>query len=492
MNRRKREVKTVRDLIVPALLVMICCGCTIGPNYQRPPVNSPSSWRFEERQAEEMANMAWWEQFADPVLNELIRAGLQENKDIKIAAARVEEFAGRYGTTRAALFPRVGAGANASKFRDTERAPTEFPATGLNPAENYQVSVNVNWEIDLWGKLRRATEAARADLLRTEEARRAVVLTFVTSAAGAYVNLRNLDRQLEISQRTAKSREDSYRLFQLRFQGGVISELELNQVKSQYEQALATIPLLEKVIAQQENALSALLGRNPGPILRGKKIEELAFPAVPAGLPSDLLNNRPDIRQAEQALIAANARIGVARAQYFPTISLTGLFGYSSTELSNLFSGPANIWTFAAPATAPIFTAGSIRGQVKAAEAVQQQALWRYQQAIQTAFREVEDALVDQRRSREQLDIQARQIESLRNYARFARLRFDNGYTSFLEVLDSDRSLFIAELSQAETRAIFFQALVNLYKAMGGGWLVDAARIAGEEGDSPKFPAGKN
>ena len=482
----------MRKVIVHALLAMICCGCMVGPNYQRPPVNSPSSWRFEDRQAEEMANIVWWERFDDPVLNELIQIGLQENKDIKIAAARVEEFSGRYGTARASLFPQVGAVASAGKSRVTERAPTAFPPDGLNPAESYQLSGNVNWEIDLWGKLRRSTEAARADLLGTEESRRAVVLTLVTSVASAYVNLRNLDRQLEIAKGTAKSREDSYRLFQLRFQGGVISELELNQVKSQYEQALATIPFLEKVIAQQENAMNVLLGRNPGPIPRGKKIEELALPAVPAGLPSDLLTNRPDIRQAEQALIAANARIGVARAQYFPTISLTGLFGYASTELSNLFSGPANLWNFAAPATAPIFTAGSIRGRVKSAEAVQQQALWRYQQVIQLAFGEVEDALIDQRRSREQLVIQARQIESLRNYARLARMRFDNGYTSYIEVLDSERSLFIAELSQAQTTAIFFQALVNLYKAMGGGWIVNAARITGEASDPPKLAPGKN
>ncbi|MCX5915368.1 MAG: TolC family protein [Deltaproteobacteria bacterium] len=223
----------MRKVIVHALLAMICCGCMVGPNYQRPPVNSPSSWRFEDRQAEEMANIVWWERFDDPVLNELIQIGLQENKDIKIAAARVEEFTGRYGTARASLFPQVGAVASAGKSRVTERAPTAFPPDGLNPAESYQLSGNVNWEIDLWGKLRRSTEAARADLLGTEESRRAVVLTLVTSVASAYVNLRNLDRQLEIAKGTAKSREDSYQLFQLRFQGGVISELELNQVKSQ-------------------------------------------------------------------------------------------------------------------------------------------------------------------------------------------------------------------------------------------------------------------
>ena len=282
------------------------------------------------------------------------------------------------------------------------------------------------------------------------------------------------------------SREESYNLFKLRLQTGVISETELYQAKSEYEQALATIPFLEKTIAQQENVLSVLLGRNPGPIPRGKTVDDFVLPAVPAGLPSDLLANRPDIRQAEQNLIAANARIGVAKSLYFPSISLTGLFGYASTDLSNLFMGPAKVWSWAAPLTAPIFTGGAIRGQVRSAEAVQQQALLRYQQSIQASFREVEDALIDQRKSREQLEVQARLLESLRNYVRLARLRFDNGYTSYIEVLDAERRLFTAELSMAETKGVLFQALVNLYKAMGGGWVLEADHLTGTTTDSKK------
>jgi outer membrane protein, multidrug efflux system len=477
-------------MILHLLLAIIFCGCMVGPNYQRPPVSSPPSWRFEAKEAREIANAAWWEQFGDPVLNELIQVALRENKDVKIAAARVEEFTGLYGTTRAGLFPQVGAGASAGRSRMTERGPVPLPSSIQNPADSYQAFGNASWELDLWGKLRRATEAARADLLNTEEAGRAVILTLVTSVASAYVNLRDLDRQLEIAVQTAQSREDSYQLFQLRFRGGVISDLELNQIKSEYEQALSTIPLLEKIIAQQENALSVLLGRNPGAIPRGKKIEEFTLPAVPAGLPSELLANRPDIRQAEQALIAANARIGVARAQYFPTISLTGFFGYASTDLSNLFTGPASVWSFAAPMTAPIFTGGALRGRVQSAEAVQHQALLRYQQSIQTAFREVEDALIDQERSREQLAIQARRIESLRSYARIARLRFDNGYTIYIEVLDAERSLFTAELAQAQTMGALFQTLVSLYKSMGGGWVVEAERRTADSQRSSHAPTG--
>ena len=470
----------MRNILMYSLLTFIIFGCMMGPNYRQPVVETPASWRFEEKEVREIGNTAWWEQFNDPVLNELIQTALKENKDIKIAAARIEEFMGRYGTISATLFPQVNATANAGRSRITEYGTTPLPSTTENPANIFAVSLNGSWEIDLWGKLRRAAEAARADILSQVEGRRAVILTLVTSVANAYVNLRDLDTQLDIARRTSQSRKETYDLFQLRFRGGVISELELSQVKSEYEQTLSTIPFLEKVISQQENALSVLLGRNPAPIPRGKKMDELVLPAVPAGLPSALLTKRPDIRQAEQNLIAANARIGVARSLYFPSISLTGSFGFSSIDLSLLFTGAARTWSWGVPVYAPIFTSGAIQGQVQSAEAVQQQALLRYQQSIQTAFREVEDALIDQKRSREQLEIQTRQVESLRNYIRIARLRFDNGYTSYIEVLDAERSLFNAELSHAQTKGVVFQALVNLYKSMGGGWVVKAEGLTTE------------
>ncbi|MGZ3512737.1 MAG: efflux transporter outer membrane subunit [Thermodesulfobacteriota bacterium] len=479
----------MRNLIIFFMLMMTLFGCMVGPNYKRPVIESPTSWRFEEKEAREVANTAWWEQFDDPVLNELVQIALKENKDVKIAVARVEDFAGRYRTTRAPLFPQIGAGAIAGRSRATERGPSPIDGT-INPANDFQIVLNSNWEIDLWGKLRRGTEAARADLLSTEEARRAVILTLVSSVATAYVHLRDLDLQLDIARRTAQSREESYNLFQLRFRGGTISELELSQVKSEYEQALSSIPLIEKAIAEQENGLCVLLGRNPGPIPRGKKIDELVLPAVPAALPSELLTNRPDIRRAEQDLIAANARIGVARSLYFPSISLTSSLGYASTDLSKLFSGPAKVWSLAAPLTAPIFTAGAISGQVKSAKAVQKEALLRYEQVIQTAFLEVENALVDQKRSREQLEVEAQRVNTLRNYARIARLRFDTGYTSYIEVLDAERSLFGAELFQAQTKGTLFQALVNLYKSIGGGWVSEADRMVTGTADSSISPTG--
>jgi multidrug efflux system outer membrane protein len=463
-------------------MVILFAGCMVGPDYKRPTLPMPDSYRFDEAAAKDTANSAWWGQFDDPVLNELIRIALQENKDVRIAAARVEQFLGQYGTTRAALFPQVYAGGSASRQQASQitgPAPLENAGNANRVYSNYEIYLNASWEIDFWGKLRRATEAARANLLGSEESRRAVVLTLVTAVAGAYVNLRDLDKQLEIAKQTAKVREDSYKLFKLRFEGGIISELELSQVKSEYEEALSRIPFYEKFIAQQENALSVLLGRNPGPIPRGKSIDDLLLPAVPAGLPSDVLGNRPDIRQAEENLIAANANIGVAKAQYFPTISLTGLLGFASNDLSRLFTGAAGAWGFGVPVSMPIFTAGAIAGQVKASEAVQQQLLFRYQQAIQSAFREVDDALVDQKRSREQLQAQGEQVGTLRQYARIARLRFDEGYTSYLEVLDAERSLFNAQLAYTQTQGVIFQSLVNVYKAMGGGWVVEADKMTG-------------
>ena len=460
-----------------AFLLFFMVGCAVGPDYQRPKVDIPQAWRFEEKEALDVANTAWWEQFNDPVLNELIQSALKENKDLMVASARIEEFIGRYRTTRSYLFPQIGAQAVGGRSRSTEEGPAPLSPGIENPSDLFQGFFFGSWEIDLWGKLRRAKEAARADLLGTEEGRRGVILTLVAAVANGYIDLRDLDRELEIAKRTATTREETYKIFKLRFEAGVISELELSQVKSEYEAALATIPQFEKAIAQQENALSILLGRNPGGITRGKPIDELALPVVPQGVPSDVLDRRPDIRQAEQDLIAANARIGVAKAAYFPSISLTGDYGYASTALSNLFDGPAKSWSWAAPIVAPIFTAGQISGEVKAANALQQQALFRYQQVIQNAFREVDDALIDQNKTREQLSAQGRQVEALRQYARLARLRFDEGYTSYIEVLDAERSLFDVELSYTQTQATVVQALVNLYKSMGGGWVNEADKL---------------
>jgi outer membrane protein, multidrug efflux system len=470
----------MRKPIAAALIALLAGGCMVGPDYVRPPVDAPAAWRLDEKDVRDLANTAWWEQFGDPVLNDLVAVALRENKDLMIASARVDEYAGRYGFVRSELFPQVGASYDARRQRDV--AAVVIGAGGGEVYNTYTAALNASWEIDLWGRIRRQTEAARAQLLASEDARRGVIMSLVGSAAGGYINLRDLDRQLEIARATAKARGESYEIFKLRYEGGIISLLELSQNRSQYEEALATIPVFEKAIAQQENGLSVLLGKNPGPIPRGKTIDELLLPGIPAGLPSELLTRRPDIREAEQKLIAANAQIGAAKAQYFPTISLTGLFGFSSTSLGNLFDSQSKVWQYGGGIAMPIFTAGAIAGQVAAAEASQQQALFAYQKAIQQGFREVNDALIDQDRTREQLEAQKRQVAALQQYADTARLRYENGYTSFIEVLDAERSLFNAQLQYTQSQQVQFQAMINLYKAIGGGWVVEADKMTSATG----------
>ena len=477
-------------------LLLLPAGCAVGPDYRRPEIDTPVAWRVDPREAADVINTAWWKQFRDPELNALIEIALRENKDLRIATARVEEFAARLGIARSDFFPQFGYDVSGSRDQasgDTAVAP--LPGTD-RITETYASTINVGWELDIWGRIRRATEAARADLLASEEGRRTVILTLVSSVATSYVLLRSLDRQLEISHETLDTRAESLRLFELKFRGGVISELELAQVRTEYEQAAVAIPALERQIAVLENSLSVLLGRMPGAIARGRGINELILPAVPAGVPSELLARRPDIRQSEQQLISANARIGVARAQYFPTISLTGLFGYASEELSDLFSSSAETWSAGGIVLGPIFTGGRISGGVRAAEAVQRQALHDYLRTIQTAFREVDDALVQTQKYQEQLVVQGRQVDALRDSTRLARLRFDNGYTSYIEVLDAERSRFEAELNYVSTQNNVYGSLVNIYKAMGGGWVVEAERFAdaadypGEDADGKPAPRG--
>jgi multidrug efflux system outer membrane protein len=463
------------------LCAAMLCGCAVGPDYRRPALQAPSAFRFEIKDAHTVANTAWWQQFDDAELNRLITIALAENKDVKIAAARIEQFLGQYASTRSLLFPQVGAQLSKQRQRIPE-VDRPFAASTEAVLESYNAALSLSWEIDIFGRRRRETEAARANVLASEEGRRATILTLVASVASSYLSLRELDRQLEIARETARTRYGSYQLFKDRFEGGTVSELELAQTKSEYEASLVTIPQVEAQIGQAEDALSVLLGRNPGPIRGGLRLAQMKLPPVPAGLPSDLLERRPDLLQAEQQLVAANALIGAARAQYFPTISLTGLFGSVSAAFSDLFSGPAKAWSYGLGASVPLFTAGGIGGSVQSAEAQQREALLRYQQAIQTAFREVSDALIGHAKAREQLAFQDRQVATLRRYLELARLRYDNGYTSYIEVLDAERNLFNAEVSFSQTQGNVAVSLVNLYKAMGGGWVAEAERLASAPG----------
>jgi multidrug efflux system outer membrane protein len=468
-------------------MVMALASCAVGPDYEKPLIDTPQNWRFSDAEASDVINTPWWTQFEDPVLDQLIDEALTANLDVRTAAARVEQFAARLNITRSEFFPQVGYGAAGDRQGISSNNADTLGIDAVTT--NYQATINVGWELDIWGRIRRASESARAQLLAAEEARRTVILSLVSSVATSYVGLRSLDRQLEIAIQTRDSREESLRLFELQYGGGVIGQLQLSQIKSEYELAVSAVPAIERDISILENLINVLLGHNPGTVPRGKSIDELTFAQVPNAVPSDLLLRRPDIRQAEQDLIANNALIGVARAAYFPRISLTGIAGLVSGDLSNWFDSDAATWAAGGALSGEIFTGGRISGDVKQAEALQQQSLLSYQQTILVALQEVEDALITTQKARERLDSDRRRVEALAEYARIAGLRYDNGYTSYIEVLDSQRSLFNAELNFVNTQNELYAGLISTYKALGGGWIVLAEQKANEidfpdDGDS--------
>jgi multidrug efflux system outer membrane protein len=471
------------------LLFLLLSGCAVGPDWQQPQVEAPPAWRIDYAQAAEVANTRWWEAFGDPVLDQLVQEALRENRDLLQAAARVDQFLGLLRTTRSQLYPQLGYSGEASRNRASASAQTPIFAGVERNYSLYEAALGASWQIDLFGRVRRQAEAAQAQVYATEQGRRGVVLSVVSSVATAYITLRGLDRQLEIARATAANYAGTLKLFEARHKGGTISEVERSQVESQYRQAQAAVPSLERQVAQQENLLSVLLGRNPDAIPRGRPIEELADPAVPTALPATLLERRPDILQAEQNLRAANANIGIAKALYFPTLSLTGLFGLTSTSLSNFTKSAASTASLAAAIAGPIFTFGAIEGQVNAAEASRREALAFYQQVVLNALRETNDALVGVQKEREEYDALAKRTGALRTYARLSRARYDGGAANYIEVLYAENELFAAELTAISTLAQRHAELVNLYKALGGGW-VDAAdpaaNAATQEAMEPK------
>ena len=461
-----------------ALVACPLAGCMLGPNYHRPTVEAPPAYRYEMAEARDTVNTAWWLQFQDPVLDGLIAEALAHNLSVQIAAANVEQAAAVLTQAKAPLYPQASYGAEGTKQRGSETGATPVPSYVPNPQTSYQVLAGASWEIDLWGRIRRLSEAARAQMLATEEARRGVVLSLVASVANGYLQLRAFDEQLVIATRTKEAYAESVRLFELQFQHGLKSRMTVEQARTQYETAAAVVPQVEAQIAQTENALSILLGRNPGPIPRGRPVDALVLPEVPAGVPSQVLERRPDVRQAEQKLVAANAQIGAAKALYFPTISLTGAYGTASADLDNLFKGPSRIWSYAGSVVGPIFTGGAIRAGVRQAEAARKAAELGYVAAIQSAFADVDDALVSRQKLAEQLAAQGRLVVAAREYARLARLQFDGGVAPYMTVLQAQQALFPAELNEVQTRASLFASTVNVYKAMGGGWVGEAEKLA--------------
>jgi multidrug efflux system outer membrane protein len=426
---------------------------------------------MEPAQANEVANTAWWEQFGDPVLNELVESALQENLDVRIAAARVDQFIGALGATRSQLFPQVGYGFQPSRAEASRVGQPPLPP-GADPTFSlYQASLGASWQMDLFGRVRRLSEAAQAQVYASEQAQRGVVLSLVGNVATSYVTLRALDRQLEIAQATAGNFNETLRIFELRFKAGIVSRTELMQVTSQAQQAQALIPQFEQAIAAQENLISLLLGRNPGPIPRGKTIDQLLPPEVPAELPTVLLQRRPDILQAEQNLVAANANVGAARALYYPNISITGLLGSVSTAFSELLTSPASTWFVGADVAGPVFTFGGIKGQVGAAEAQKEQALLGYQQTVLNAFRETNDALTGAEKKARESAEQQKRVEALRDVARLSRIRFDRGITGYLDVLIAENELFAGELAATRLLAERNAQVIGVYRAVGGGWV---------------------
>jgi outer membrane protein, multidrug efflux system len=408
----------------------------------------------------------WAQVFQDQELQGLIRAALRNNYDVRIAAARVLQARAQLGITRADQFPTLSAGGDINSQRNSASGP--IPAFQLTQG---QLNVSASWNLDFWGRYRRATEAQRAKLLAQEWAQRAVISSLVANVASGYFQLRELDLELEISKRTLASRSESLKLTAMRTEHGIDTMLDQRQAEQLVYTAAAQVPNLEREIEQQENALSILLGNNPSAIPRGMKLTEQPHaPEVPAGLPSALLERRPDVREAEENLIAANAQIGVARAAYFPQISLTGSGGYQSSALSNLFTGPAGIWSFGGSFVQPIFEGGRLRSNVRLAEAQHQEMLLTYQQAIQGAFRDVSDALVAYRKDREFRIQEEKLTEAARDAAQLSEQRFNAGATDYLEVLTNETNYFSDELTLAQAQFNELQALVQLYQALGGGW----------------------
>ena len=463
-------------VVLFATLVALLAGCTLGPDYQRPAVSVPTEYRSAEpqapgREAVSLADMQWFALFQDERLQTLVRTALENNYDMRIAAARVLEAQAQLGVTRSFLLPSIDAAGGVSRERVSQENFIPLPS-GTSPGGNaFALSLALAWEVDVWGRIRRQTEAASADLLAAEWAQRAVLVTVISQVASAYFSLRELDDELAISQRTLETRQKSLRLTQLRLERGVATRLDVTQAQQLLYVAAATIPLLERQIVQTENAIRLLLAQSPGDILRGRTLTEQPIPPeIPAGLPSALLERRPDIRASEEDLVSANAQIGAAKALYFPRISITGLLGIESAELNDFVKASARTSSIGAQALQPIFNYGRIRSINEGAQATYLRLLAQYELTIQTAFREVSDALIGYYKIREQRVQQELLVGALQDRSGLSNKRFFGGLDTYLQVLDAERDLFDAQLDLARLQRDELLSIVQLYRALGGGW----------------------
>lgn len=460
---------------------LIAAGCTVGPNYTRPEMPVPPVYRGADAappvaSAHPFGALAWWSVFPDPDLQALIRTALAQNYDLRVAATRILQAQSQFTIARSQEFPTVDGLASApyAGYRGSDR-PAAFPDNSFQP----QAGLGVAWELDFWGKYRRNTEAARADLLATEEARYVVMATLVTQVGEAYLTLRALDLTLEVSKRTVSSRSQSLDLVQARLDGGVAGILDLRQAETLYFGATKTIPEIQRQIEQTENFISILVGQNPGPVKRGRPLEQqIAAPTLPPGLPTDLLTRRPDIRRAEQQLISANAQIGVAMAQLYPTVTISGAAGVGGATISGSSFGPFGVFSALPAITLPVFNMGRLQANVDYSEARAQEAGLLYQRTLQQALREVSDALVGIRKRQEFRQQQEMLVKALADASDVANLRYSGGVSSYLEVLDTERQLFDAEVQLVQARRDESLSVIELYKALGGGWQIDPPAMA--------------
>jgi outer membrane protein, multidrug efflux system len=459
MSRRARRGAT-------ALLLATLSGCAVGPNYTRPALPLPPQFYGQEAaitEARSLADLPWWELFDDPVLQALIDEALRNGFDARLAAARVEEARALYGVARGEFWPGVG---YQGGFERTRRDQLVNPQGEAQT--RWTAQLGFSWELDLFGRIRRQTEAARAQYLATEEARRGVLLSLVSDVATAYFELRELDAELEIAKRTTVAFQDTYALFERRLEGGAASALETARAEASLGAVAAQIPEIEREIVAKENQLNFLLGRAPQPVVRDGPLTP-APPDVPPGLPAALLERRPDVRQAEELLVAANAGVGAAKARFFPTLSLTGLFGNVSPELGDLFAN-GKTWSIASSLVGPIFSAGQIKKNYEAAQARFEQGKVLYEAAVTNSLREVSGALVDREKLVETEKQRARTVKADTEAVRLANVRYRSGHSAYFEVLDAQQQLFPAEISLAQTHREQALAVVRLYKALGGGW----------------------
>lgn len=459
----------MRALNLSLIGILFLTACAVGPDYDRPNLSTPDRFRMAEttQEAESFANLPWWELLKDEELQRLIRIALSENKDLKRAVASVEEFQARLFIAKMDFAPKADIAGNAPSFG----RKAEFLFPGFPNPFNYYLQGNLSWELDIWGRIRRSNEASRGDLLAREEARRATVLQLVSGVAESYFDLLQFDLQLDVASRTLKSWEDSVKIAQARVRQGVITKIDADQFVAERANAAARVAELERQKVQKENQLSVLLGRNPGRIARGRSLtEQVMPPEVPTGLPSELLQRRPDIVQAEQGLAAATARIGVAKADRFPKLSITGILGVASPQLSRLVADETSFGVVGPSVAGPLLNAQILGFQQEAVEAQAREQLAQYEQTVLVAFREVEDALVAVKTARDQRTAQAEQVDALRSALQLASLRYKGGLANYLDVLVAQRNLFETELALAGTHRLHLVSVVQLYKALGGGW----------------------